>query len=85
MSVPPRLPAGTVLNPDVEIHEDLAELEHERWNAQRRMDGWRWADLPRKDEARRLHPNLVTYAALDEQTKDYDRAIVMETLAICQE
>ena len=63
--------------------EPLAELEHNRWNAQRRMDGWRWADVPRKDEQRRIHPDLVEYDQLADGVKEYDRAIVRETQLIC--
>ncbi|HVM98892.1 MAG TPA: RyR domain-containing protein [Caulobacteraceae bacterium] len=59
--------------------ERLAILEHERWNAQRRMDGWRWADAPAKDETRKLHPYLKGYDALTEQVKEYDRVVVRAT------
>ena len=59
------------------------ELEHERWEAQRRMDGWRHADLPKKDEQRRLHPDLIPYAQLSDGTKAFDRTIVQETQLIC--
>jgi hypothetical protein len=63
--------------------ERLAELEHERWSAQRRMGGWRRTTLPRKDEDARLHPDLAPYEQLTEQTKEYDRAFVRETQLIC--
>ncbi|HUO12152.1 MAG TPA: RyR domain-containing protein, partial [Caulobacteraceae bacterium] len=64
--------------------EALAELEHERWNAQRRMDGWRWTDRPRKDEGRRLHPSLVPYENLADDVKEYDRVYVRQTQDACQ-
>ena len=47
------------------------------------MDGWRHADLPRKDEKRRLHPDLIAYDQLTDATQEYDRTIVRETQAIC--
>ena len=80
---PPRLPPEVLLFRDDVEREALAALEHERWNAQRRLDGWRWADLPGKDEKRRLHPALVPYDSLPDSSKAYDRALVEETQAIC--
>lgn len=82
VSGPPRLPPEVRLFETEAELEALAALEHERWNAQRRFDGWRWADLAAKDERRRLHPALVPYADLPETLKTYDRAIVRETQAI---
>lgn len=80
---PPPLPADVRLfSSDAEC-EKIAELEHERWNAQRRMDGWRWADIPSKDDHRRLHPDLAPYGRLKDSTKEYDRAFVRETQAVC--
>ena len=67
---------------DVEL-EVLAELEHERWNAQRRMDGWRSTKQLRKDEARRLHPSLVPYDDLEDDVKEYDRVYVRQTQDAC--
>ena len=47
------------------------------------MDGWRWADLPSKDEARRLHPSLVAYECLADDVKEYDRVYIRNTQTIC--
>lgn len=80
---PARLPREVKLYASLAEREALAALEHERWAAQRRLDGWRWADLPAKDERRRLHPSLAPYSALAEEVKDYDRALVDETQAVC--
>lgn len=63
--------------------ELLAKLEHERWLAQRRMEGWRSTDLPAKDEARRLHPSLVAYEALADDVKEFDRVYVRQTQDAC--
>ena len=60
--------------------EVLAELEHERWNAQRRMDGWR---LGGRDQARKLHPSLVAYNDLSDAVKEYDRVYVRATQEAC--
>lgn len=59
--------------------ELLSRLEHERWNAQRRMEGWRYIDAPQKDQLRRRHPSLRGYDALTEQVKEYDRVMVRQT------
>ena len=80
---PPHLPREVRLFASDAECEELAELEHERWNAQRRMNGWRWGAVASKDEARRIHPDLVAYDRLIDETKEYDRAIVRETQEIC--
>ena len=54
--------------------ERLAAAEHERWAAERWLDGWRYA--PVRDNARRHHPQLVPYAELSEPMKDLDRFAV---------
>jgi hypothetical protein len=79
----PRIGDACLYRDDAEL-EALAALEHERWMAQRRMDGWRWTDAPSKDEARRLHPSLVPYAALTDDVQEYDRAYVRETQSACR-
>jgi hypothetical protein len=76
----PRLPSGVELYSRQDELEALAALEHERWCAQRRMDGWR---LGPRDDARRRHPMLKPYADLPEEAKAFDRAIVEETQKIC--
>ncbi|HEY2480914.1 MAG TPA: RyR domain-containing protein, partial [Caulobacteraceae bacterium] len=63
--------------------EALAGLEHERWNAQRRMDGWRWSPGLKKDEARRTHPSLMAYLDLPDDVREYDRAFIRQTQAAC--
>ncbi len=78
----PKLTEGALYNNAEEL-ERLSELEHERWNAQRRMDGWRWTSEPKKDDLRRLHPSLVDYDQLTDEVKEYDRGNVRETQAAC--
>ncbi|HEY3798536.1 MAG TPA: RyR domain-containing protein [Caulobacteraceae bacterium] len=75
----PQLCNGQRLFADAAELETLAELEHERWLAQRRMDGWRWTDRPKRDDARRLHPSLIAYADLADDVKEYDRVYVRQT------
>ncbi|MBO8086047.1 MAG: Ryanodine receptor Ryr [Marichromatium sp.] len=54
--------------------ERLARIEHRRWAADRRLDGWTHA--PVRDNARKHHPQLVDYDALSEPMKDLDRFAV---------
>ena len=58
--------------------ERLAMLEHERWMADRRVNGWRHG--PQRDDVRRLHPDLVPYDRLNPQSQRFDR-LMIETLA----
>jgi hypothetical protein len=79
----PRLPPGQRLfASDAEL-EALADLEHERWCAQRRMEGWRSANGGPRDEARRLHPALRPYPELPDELKQYDRLMVRQTEVAC--
>jgi hypothetical protein len=52
----------------------LAELEHGRWMAERLRHGW--ALGPVRDEARRLHPALVSWSELPEAQREKDRQVV---------
>jgi hypothetical protein len=76
------LPRSVRLVASDEDHERLARLEHERWNAQRRMEGWQFT-RGSKDNSRALHPNLRPYDDLPDSAKAYDRALVLETESIC--
>ena len=55
--------------------EILSKMEHYRWNANRWLEGYRYAPGD-KNDILKTHPNLVPYEDLDEGTKDYDRAAV---------
>ncbi len=55
--------------------ERLAKMEHQRWCANRWLDGWR---LGKRDDRQKRHPNLVPWEALDEPTRDYDRDAVRQ-------
>ena len=37
----------------------LARIEHDRWSAERRLDGWRFGEV--RDDARRIHPKLIEF------------------------
>jgi ppGpp synthetase/RelA/SpoT-type nucleotidyltranferase len=54
--------------------EEMAEMEHGRWNVERLEDGWRYGS--KKDEALKLHDCIVPWSELPEDTKKYDRNAV---------
>ncbi|MGL6042440.1 MAG: RyR domain-containing protein [Sandaracinobacteroides sp.] len=64
------------LDADPALMERLAELEHRRWMVDRRLSGWRHG--PVRDNGARMHPDLVPFEALDEYTRELDRAIVRQ-------
>jgi hypothetical protein len=60
--------------------EALARLEHERWAADLRRDGW--SHGPDRDPELRTHPSLVPYDELSEPERQKDRDAVLEIPAI---
>jgi hypothetical protein len=55
--------------------EHLARLEHDRWMAERLLDGWTYAPGP-KDLRRKRTPWLVPWEDMPEEQRDYDRNTV---------
>jgi hypothetical protein len=55
--------------------ERLARVEHDRWRAERMLDGWKYAPGP-KDLARKTTPWLVPWEAMPDEQRDYDRNTV---------
>ncbi len=51
--------------------EAVAALNHDVWAARRIAEGWRYG--PRRDDGRKLHPDLIAYEHLPEAEKAYDR------------
>ena len=56
--------------------ELLARIEHERWNREKKDQGWRYAAV--KNAATKETPYLVDYEELTEEIKDYDRNAVRQ-------
>ncbi len=55
----------------------LAVLEHDRWVAERRRNGWTFAPGER-DVEQKTTPHLVPWADLSEEIREYDRVAVRE-------
>jgi hypothetical protein len=58
----------------------MAELEHGRWNVDRVLAGWRPGQ--RRDDERRIHDSIVSWADLPDSVKEYDRNAVRAFPAI---
>ncbi len=61
-----------------QLVEKLAENAHEVWAQKRVSDGWTWG--PERNDGEKKHPCLVPYGELPESEKDYDRALVLQTI-----
>jgi hypothetical protein len=51
--------------------ERLAEAEHDGWMEHRSRNGWRYAE--KRDDTRKLHPDMLPFAELPEREKGKDR------------
>jgi voltage-gated potassium channel Kch len=65
-------------NRSAEFIESMAEAEHRRWMADRILSGWRYGN-PR-DDSRKLHPSIKSYAELSEPEKQKDRDTITTAL-----
>ncbi|MBU4263129.1 MAG: Ryanodine receptor Ryr [Proteobacteria bacterium] len=64
--------------------EAIARVNHDRWAAERIFQGWRYGE--ERDDARKLHPDLVPYELLSEAEKRIDvegaKAIIAELIRL---
>lgn len=58
----------------------LARMEHGRWWADRSLDGWDYA--ADRDDKRKLHPDMLHYQQLNEETRQKDRDNVRTMIRI---
>ena len=66
--------------------EVLADMEHRRWIAERTVYGFRKTrGNETKDKTLKVHPDIIPYAELDNDTKNYDRNIVNTAPLIVKE
>jgi hypothetical protein len=67
------------LNPqEVEL---LSIMEHNRWWADRALDGW---TLGPRNDPNKVHPNMVPYEELDEEAKQKDRNFVLHMVKVLE-
>jgi len=62
--------------PDEEALEQLAQLEHRRWMADKYLAGYSYGE--ERDEDRMLHPDLVPWEMLTDADKEKDRDNIRE-------
>jgi len=60
--------------------EQLAYMEHQRWWADRSINGWKFAKT--RDDQKKLHPNMIPYSELSEADKQKDRDSVLKMLDV---
>ena len=60
--------------------EILAIMEHQRWWADRSLNGWKLAEV--RDDINRFHPNMVPYEELSNADKQKDRDSVLQMIEI---
>ena len=58
-----------------EEREIMARLEHDRWSADRYVDGWKFGNL--RDNLKKLHPQLKPFDQLTREEKDKDAEQVL--------
>lgn len=64
--------------------EAIARINHDKWAAERIAQGWRYG--PQRDDANKLHPDLIPYEHLSDAEKRLDiegaKAIVAELIRL---
>ena len=66
----------------IRLSELLSQNAHEVWSQGRIAQGWQWG--PQRDNALKLHPDLISYEALTEEDKQYDRDTSIQALKVIQ-
>jgi len=64
----------------LQLVERLARNTHEVWARKRLRDGWTYG--PERNDQAKKHPDLVSYDALSETEKSYDREVVSEVIKV---
>lgn len=63
-----------------ELQEAIAENAHDVWAEARMREGWRYGK--ERDDAQKLHPDLIPYTALPDSEKEYDRIMAFNTIKL---
>ena len=64
----------------LEFREAIAENAHEVWAKTRKCQGWSYG--PERDDAKKLHPDMIPYNLLPEDEKEYDRQMAINTIKL---
>lgn len=64
----------------LQLTETISRNTHETWAQKRMEEGWRYG--PERNDAKKLHPNLVPYSMLSEADRDYDRATALNAIRL---
>lgn len=64
----------------VELTEAIAENAHDIWARARMDEGWVYG--PVRNDSKKQHSDLVSYAQLPDSEKEYDRIMAMNTLRL---
>ena len=64
----------------MELREAIAENAHEVWAKTRKDQGWAYG--PERDDAKKLHPDMIPYNLLPESEKEYDRQMAINTIKL---
>jgi hypothetical protein len=64
---------ATLLLEEIEL---LARMDHDRWWADRALDGWQWGAVTARSD--KIHANMVPYDELTEPIKQLDRDSVQQ-------
>lgn len=72
-AVPARGTNGDTTLTDEQV-EMLAKVEHLRWMSERTAKGWRRGSV--RDDAQKLHPDLIDWSYLSEDSREKDRSAV---------
>ena len=66
---------------DRDLLERMSETEHDRWCAERLLNGWRPGE---RDNRLKLHPGLTGWRNLDEPTRQKDRDGVIDAFRVAR-
>lgn len=64
----------------IDLREAIAENAHEIWADQRQEEGWIYG--PKRDDAKKEHPDMVPYSMLPDSEKEYDRRMAFDTIKL---
>lgn len=64
------------------LKQDLARLEHERWNDEKLLDGWEYGEA--RDNERKLHPDLQPWEKLSHVQQEPDVHFIEQLPAILE-